>query len=352
MIQVPGRPPPHRSREMLRTMVVLPLAAAAGWIGYSGLFIPHRVSLPPAVSGERRDLRSKAGRLSYYCAGPENSEPLLLVHSINAAGSAYEMRPLYEHYRERRRVYALDLPGFGFSDRSDRDYTPRLMTDAIHAMVTEIQRIHGHAPIDAIALSLAAEFLARAASESPQALRSIALISPTGFDRSTPDEAPVGSTRARPALREAFSFPLWSRAFFDLLTSKPSIRYFLQKTWGARQINESLLEYDYLTTHQPDAQHAPYAFVSGFLFSRDIQRIYRSLELPVWMTHGVRGDFTDYSQTTVFSAKPNWRIQVFPTGALPHFELLDEFAQAYDAFLADAPRCNARSMSLAPSVTR
>jgi pimeloyl-ACP methyl ester carboxylesterase len=337
MIRDPDRRPLQRARGPIASLLGLPLAAAAGWIGFSGLFMPHRLNLPPAVSGERRDLRSKAGRLSYYCAGPENVKPLLLVHSVNAAGSAYEVRPLYERYRESRRVYAPDLPGFGFSDRSNRDYTPRLMTDAVHAMVIEIQRIHGDAPIDALALSLASEFLARAAVERREAFRSIALVSPTGFDRNTPDQAPPGSTRARPRFREALSFPLWSRAFFDLLTSKPSIRYFLQKTWGSKQIDEGLLEYDYLTTHQPGAQHAPYAFVSGFLFSRDIRRVYSSLELPVWMTHGVRGDFTDYSQTSNFLTKPNWSIQTYSTGALPHFEALDEFAQSYDDFLAQSP---------------
>ena len=60
--------------------------------------------------------------------------PLLLLHSINAAASAYEMKPLFEHYSRERPVYALDFPGYGLSDRSARDYTPRLMTDAIHAL--------------------------------------------------------------------------------------------------------------------------------------------------------------------------------------------------------------------------
>ena len=342
-----------RPRSVLATLVGLPLAAAAGWIGYSALLIPHRLRLPPALSGERREFAGKAGRLSYYSNGPEpGSEPLLLIHSINAAGSAYEVRPLYEHYRNSRMVYALDLPGYGFSDRDDRDYTPRLMTDAIHSMVAEIQRVHGDAPIDVLALSLSSEFLARAASEAPAAFRSVALVSPTGFNQSTPDYAPPGSTRGRPALRNTFSFPLWSRAFFDLLTSKPSIRYFLEKTWGSKQIDEGLLEYDYLTTHQPGAQHAPYSFVSGFLFSLDIHRIYQSLAGRVWMAHGVRGDFTDYSRVGDFRTKPNWTIEIFKTGALPHFELLDEFTRSYDAFLASDPQRIARSINRAPSATR
>src|SRR5512144_1230168 len=112
--------------------------------------------LPAAVSGERREIRGAAGLLSYYTTGPANAAlgpaPLLLIHSVNAAGSAYEMRPLYEHYRASRTVYALDLPGFGFSERSDRAYAPQLMTDAIHEMVREIQRRHGIVAVDAVAL--------------------------------------------------------------------------------------------------------------------------------------------------------------------------------------------------------
>ena len=69
--------------------------------------------LPAAVSGERFEFDSVAGRLSAYVAG--SSAPLLLVHSINASASAAEVRPLHEHYRATRTVFSIDLPGYGFS---------------------------------------------------------------------------------------------------------------------------------------------------------------------------------------------------------------------------------------------
>lgn len=122
-----------------------------------------------------------------------------------------------------------------------------------------------------------------------------------------------------------------------MLTSRAGIRYFLSKTWGSRNIDEGLLEYDYLTTRQPGAQHAPYYFVSGFLFSEDIISIYHSLTLPVWMSHGVRGDFVDYSNKTQVEGRANWTVCVFPTGAMPHFEAEAEFIAAYDTFLAGVP---------------
>ncbi|WP_291860950.1 alpha/beta fold hydrolase [Bradyrhizobium sp.] len=301
---------------------------------------PGAEELPASVSGQRHEIGSPVGRLTYYSAGPDAAgrlPPLLLVHSINAAGSAYEIRPLYEHYRQSRTVYALELPGFGHSERGRRKYSVRMMTDAILIMVREIQHVHGRAPLDALAVSLSSEFLARAITEMPLAFRTAALVSPTGFRRRDADTKSRNGTRAMPWLHALFEFPLWSEGFFRLLTSRAGIRYFLKKTWGSPDIDEGLAEYDYLTARQPGARHAPYYFVSGYLFSEGIIRIYHSLTLPVWMAHGVRGDFVDYTNKTVVQGRANWTIEVFPTGAMPHFEAKAAFITSYDAFLAGAP---------------
>lgn len=296
--------------------------------------------LPPPVSGQRHDVQTPAGRLTYYSASAGNTPgdpPLLLIHSINAAGSAYEVRPLYEHYRTSRTVYALELPGFGHSQRGERAYTVRLMTDAIHAVVRQIQDSHGRAPIDSLAVSLSCEFLARAITEDPLKFRSAAFISPTGFMAKSRRTSQDG-TRAMPWLHAILDMPLWSNGIWKILTSRRSIDFFLRKTWGSDNFDRGLADYDYLTAHQPDARYAPYYFVSGYLFSTDILKTYMMLTLPVWMTHGVRGDFTDYSEKTKVEGRPNWQIDVMDTGAMPHFERRDAFITAYDSFLAHAAR--------------
>lgn len=332
----------RKGHRLSKALLVIPFVAAAGWLGHrSGA--RRSVALPPALSGERREFDSPAGRLSYYVAAPDEppssaDPPLLLIHSVNAAASAYEVRPLFDAYRPSRTVYALDLPGFGFSDRSDRPYTPRLMTDAVLAMVDEIARRQGVTAIDALAVSLGCEFLARAAAERPAAFRSLALVSPTGFGRGAPRDGPPGSTRGRPRLKAVFTFPLWAKPFYALLTSRPSLRYFLGKTWGSKAIDEGLLAYDDLTSHQPGAEHAPYAFISGFLFSNDIDRVYRSLGAPVWMAHGARGDFTDYGRAGEVKNRPNWTVAAFATGALPYFEEPGAFCDRYEAFLSEKVR--------------
>jgi hypothetical protein len=143
--------------------------------------------------------------------------------------------------------------------------------------------------------------------------------------------------REIPGLYRALTVPLWSQTLYDLLVSERSIRYFLRRTWGSEHIDEDLARYDYLTTHQPGAKHAPYAFVAGRLFSRDIRAIYERLTVPVWMPHATRGDFGDVSEAGWTQSRPTWLLQPFPAGALVHFECLDSFMESYQRFLEGAP---------------
>ena len=130
------------------------------------------------------------------------------------------MRPRQEHYRASRTVFSIDLPGYGFSDRSDRRYTPRLMTDALHASVAQIHQRCGPTPVDGLALSLDCEFLARAAVERPAAFRCPALVSPTGFRGSRTWRAAPGSIRGLPWLHRLLRGPgdAWGGALFRRLT--------------------------------------------------------------------------------------------------------------------------------------
>lgn len=298
----------------------------------SALTAQDAPQLPLVWHTDRRETTGRAGRLSYFVAG--DGPPLLLIHSVNAAASAYEVRPIFDRMQPTHRVYAVDLPGFGFSDRRPRDYSVRLFVDAVHDMLDVIATDAGSVPVDALALSLGAEFLARAATEVPARFRSLTLVAPTGFSRgaSTVD-APAGTTREMSGLLRALQFPFWSQTLFDLLVSRRSIRYFLRRMWGSKHIDEGLFEYCCQVAHLPDARNAPFAFVSGRLFSKDIEHIYEAVKVPVWVPHGTRGDFEDFSQAWTVAQRPNWRFQSFDTGAMPHFERPEEFFPALMRFV-------------------
>ena len=126
----------------------------------------------------------------------------------------------------------------------------------------------------------------------------------------------------------------WGGALFRGLTRPGVVRFFLRKTWGQPEIDETMWAYAVRTAQEPGAEFAPLHFLSGGLFSADVLTLYESLVMPVWMCHGVRGDFTDYRGLRIVSSRPNWQIQVFQTGALPYFEAPAAFNVAMDSFLA------------------
>lgn len=267
--------------------------------------------------------------LSGYVAG--HGPPLVLVHSVNAAASVAEVRPLFEHFKATRTVWALDLPGFGHSARRDIDYTPRLMTDALHALRREIG---GAGAVDALAVSLGCEFLARAAGEQPAAWGRLALVSPTGMNGTTPRRGAPGSTRQVPGMLPLLSLPLWSGALFNGLTKPGVVRFFLEKTFGSKTIDERLWADAVATAREPGARFAPLAFLSAKLFSADVTSIYEALTQPVWASHGTVGDFTDYRGKVLLEQRPNWRFSVYEgCGALPYFQQPARFNAELAAFL-------------------
>jgi len=292
---------------------------------------PHLHALDAAVS----TLADAAGQLAIYNAG--TGMPLLLIHSVNAVASAAEVRPLFEYYRASRSVYALDLPGYGLSTRADRPYTVRVMTDAIVKVARWVQTRHGGAPVDAVAVSLSSEFLARASVENPGLFKSLTLVSPTGFRSGQNLQEAPEQNRYMAGFDKFLRGPGWGGFLFRQLTRAGVIRYFLQRTWGAKTIDETLWAYNCISARQPNAELAPLAFLSGILFSTDIHNIYRQVTLPTLVIHGTRGDFTNYKMLSIVSSQPNWQVQVLQTGAMPYFEVPQAYFALQDKFLGDVP---------------
>lgn len=282
-------------------------------IAWSRNYVNHNVPLTAALDGDLVRFRGRrAGQLAYYVAGPlrKGAPPLVLLHSINAAASSFEMKPLYDHYAQSRRVIALDFPGYGFSDRSDRTYKPALFRDAILDLIE--QELDG-ASVDAVALSLGSEFLALAAQARPSLFRSLAFLSPTGFSYRSK------SLRASDLLLNVLRVPVWRRPIYDLLTSRPGLRFFLQSS-RRTQLNRSLVDYAYATSHQPLAENAPYYFITFQLFTATILEVYRGLLQRCLAIFG-QDPFAGYELVGELCNKPNWRIQLLPNaGALAHWD--------------------------------
>jgi pimeloyl-ACP methyl ester carboxylesterase len=308
------------------------VAAVTGWIIYSRKFIRHDVELVKAIDADRSDFRSdNAGRLSYYADLSGEGDPLVLIHSINAAPSAFEMKPIFERFRGKRPVYALELPGFGFSDRSDRLYSPQLYQ---YAITDFLQEVVGK-PADVVGLSLSCEFAALAAEHNPEIFRSIVMISPTGFSQPKTDRLSqrVEKKGAKNTLYAGLAVPLWNRPFYDLVSSRPSIQYFLNKSFEGL-VPERFVDYAYITAHQPGAEYAPTYFLSGKLFTPAVREtVYKALDLPVLVIYD-RDPYTKFEMLPSFIKEmENWQAErITPTKGLPHWEQPEKTFKAMEAF--------------------
>jgi 4,5:9,10-diseco-3-hydroxy-5,9,17-trioxoandrosta-1(10),2-diene-4-oate hydrolase len=101
-------------------------------------------------------------RMRYWCAGEQGS-PILLLHALACSADfwARVMAPL----SKRHRVFALDLVGFGLSDKPDASYTAAYLAGTVRNFLDALglERVHlvGNSMGGAVALQFARDYPAR-----------------------------------------------------------------------------------------------------------------------------------------------------------------------------------------------
>ena len=295
--------------------------------------------LTPALDAEQFDFSLNGGvMLRGYRGEVSEGTPLVLLHSINAVPSAMEMRPLFEHYRDKRPVWVPDLPGFGLSDRPDVAYSPSLYARWLAEWLDSLDQ-----PADVVALSLTGEFMARAILEQGIKVRSLSLISPTGVGVRTPPTTPNGSRIDRVLSSRWVGKPL-----FSLLTTKPSIRWFLGQAFVGTT-PEYLVRYALETASQPGAHHAPLKFLTFGLFTEQaITRLYSRLKLPCLVLYDRDPNIGFERLSELTEVHSHWAAkQLSPSLGLPHWELPAETIEALEDFWKPRGQCAMRSGGVA-----
>jgi pimeloyl-ACP methyl ester carboxylesterase len=119
-------------------------------------------------------------RVRYLQAG--DGPPLLLIHGLGSSAIAEWgrlMRPLARGYR----VYALDLPGFGRSERPpDASYSIPMQVDTVRRFMDAV----GARRARLVGVSMGGWIAARLAGESPERVERLVLVAAAGM---RPDES-------------------------------------------------------------------------------------------------------------------------------------------------------------------
>ena len=264
--------------------------------------------------------------LYWYVSAKSTGRPLLLIHSVNAAPSAIELKPLFQHFQSSRPVFTPDLPGFGRSTRRVGDLTPADFAREIAAM---IEALPGDEAPDVIALSLGGEFVARAITDFGAEVHTLTLLSPTGFSERTPP-----SLKAQQRLKGVLNFAGLGRNAFKLLRKERSIRYFYGMNFSGC-IPDELVSYALQTTRVADAHVMPLQFLSMGLFTDDaVEALYKRLEIPVLVIYD-RDPNVSFERFAEFDGNPTWEFRrVAPSLGMPHWEHPAETVSAIEGFYA------------------
>jgi pimeloyl-ACP methyl ester carboxylesterase len=258
-----------------------------------------------ALGGAARFFVWKHGRIFYKESGLQKPGlPIVFVHGIGAGSSSFMWRKNFDVLAQTFRVYALDLLGFGFSDKpAGAPYSANLYVELLSDFIRDIG---GRANI--VASSLGAAYAVRVADEHPELVNAMILNAPAGY--STLNTRP-GMTGA--AFYGLLQSPVLGTSFYNVMASERSIRDYATRTlfYDYRRVTDRLVSHLYATSHQPGAQYAIAAFLSGYL-NTDMAPVFARLEQPVVLVWGKQDVSVPVSKAVeLLQLNPHARLEVF-----------------------------------------
>ena len=295
------------------------LATAVGTVGATAL--ANRVlrsragEFDPFLEGDQGTYRWRGFDVTYAELGDPADDDVLLFHGISAASSNHEFSRVADRLAEQYHVIAPDLPGFGHSDRPPLLYSASLYSTFVEDAIEDLT---DDAPI-VVGSSLTGAHVATAARQIDVA--SLVLICPT--------DTSMG--RRQVWLRALFRSPVVGEGLFNLLASKPSIRYFNADHgyYDPENIAEDVVEYEWLSAHQPGARFAPASFISGFLDpEEDLEKTLADVDAPVMLVWGRDADITPLERGRAVAEMADTGLIVFDRAKLlPHVEYPEKFVE-------------------------
>jgi pimeloyl-ACP methyl ester carboxylesterase len=290
-----------------------------------------------ALGGEAHFYQWKHGRVFYKASGRETSgPPLVFIHGIGAGTSSFMWRKNFDELARDFRVYAFDLLGFGFSDKpAAASYSADLYVDLITDFIREVA---GY-PANVIASSLGAAYAIRVADEHPELVNAMVLSGPTGSDTLNRRPGMAGA-----AFYGLLQSPVLGTSFYNVMASERSIRDYARDNlfYDHRRVTDRLVTNLYATSHQPGAQHAIAAFLSGYL-NTDTRSPFSRLTQPILLIWGKQDTTTTVEKgISLQELNPRARLEVFDyCRMMPEQEQPEKFnALVRDAF-AFVPRSSA-----------
>ncbi len=258
-------------------------------------------------------------RIRYIDVGNAEGPPVVLLHGFNATLNTWD--PVIPALTDHHRVLALDLRGFGFSDRpEDADYSPQGQAQLVFEFLDD----RGVETADVVAHSWGTSVALAMALEEPERVDRLALYSAWVYEEQLP------------------TFFYWSRAqgvgeaLFALFYRERPADKMTQAFYDSSIMTQEFVDEVEEALHRPGALAGALEAVRGQRFD-EVEGNYSSVEQPTLLLWGREDDVTRLSAGERLSTQlPNSELVVYPRcGHFPMLEARHASNHRLAEFLAD-----------------
>ncbi|MEO1592585.1 MAG: alpha/beta fold hydrolase [Cyanobacteria bacterium J06632_22] len=257
--------------------------------------------------------------MSYAAEG--FGQPMLLIHGFGASAG---------HWRKNipvlaaagYRVYALDLLGFGDSEKPALDYSLELWTAIIH----DFWKAHIQEPTIFVGNSIGGLMTLMTLAQYPQTAKAGVVLNCAGSLNHRPEDLPRPLGAAMGVFTKLVSSPLTGPLVFNQVRSRFRIRGALKQVYGNRQaITPELVELLYRPSCDEGAQKVFASVLSGPPGPRPSELLPK-IRQPLLILWGETDPWTPISSATLYQEladAPDSTVsfQAIPnTGHCPHDE--------------------------------
>jgi pimeloyl-ACP methyl ester carboxylesterase len=321
----------RRSRRRRLARGLLFGAAAVGLPALANALVSRRRRPLEAPGwGRTRRYAWRLGDLSYQALG--DGAPVVLLHSFGPGHDSEQWRTVAEIMAHDHRVHALDLLGWGLSERPAITYDGEIYIEMVRDFLADV--VGDRALI--VAAGLPAAYAVQVAVDHPDRVTALALVTPLGIDRNG-DE---------PDLRDALAYgllrlPILGTSALNVYTSRAAIQHHLRREIFAapERVDAALVDHHHRSSHQPGSHSALAACLCGYL-NHSVAEVLAKLKPPLWIAWGSRATTPSVdSADRWIRLVPEAELEIFEgAGNLPHAEHAAQFASRLSRFLrATAP---------------
>ncbi len=281
---------------------------------------PREVETYPADDARHVDVNGV--EVHYFDFSPDGDEtPIVWVHGYSAG--AFEVTYIEDDLGPDRRIIALDLPGHGYSEKPEIEYTLDYYTGFLADFIDEL----GLDRYILVGHSMGGLIVSTFAAGQPPGLERLILVSPYVFGG---EAGPIAEFLADTGILVDYGLELHNESVIEI-AMRASVFH------NPERIPQDLIDYLTMSTfHTPNAIPALASVTRNIIAGEHDPSVLDRVDVPTLVIWGAEDRVLDYRYSAQFNRRiADSTLEAIPNcGHLPHVEFPEVTARIIDDWLA------------------